>query len=117
MLFSLLQGISLIFTSSKDARGWGSQSGVYTSTQGYKALSVIPHVPFNPTVWKGVWKTRSLPKIDLLFWTLSHDSILTGENVKNKGLEGPSRCNLYLSNEESTTHLFLECKFTKDVWD
>ena len=31
-------------------------------------------------------------------------------------MEGPLRCILYKESEESIEHLFLECKFSKEVW-
>jgi hypothetical protein len=36
--------------------------------------------------------------------------------VHRKGWEGPSRCPLCLANEETTSHLFLSCPFTQEVW-
>jgi hypothetical protein len=49
-LMGYLQGKSLIKARKKDKRGWGSLSGSYTTTTGYKILTVVPHVPPDPTI-------------------------------------------------------------------
>ena len=50
-------------------------------------------------------------------WTLAHKSILTSENLRRKGREGPSRYPLCLKEEENIDHLLLACPFAKEVWD
>jgi ribonuclease HI len=101
---------------SKDKRGWGSDSGAYTSAAGYKAVSDIPWVPPNPGPWKALWNFPSIPKVDLFVWTLIHNSILTFDNLKRKGWEGPSRCPLCSQAEETIAHLLFICEFSKEVW-
>jgi hypothetical protein len=84
-LMGYLQGKSLIKARKKDKRGWGSLSGNYTTTTGYKILTVVPHVPPDPTIWKSIWTSKSIPKIDMFVWTLAHRSILTGrKSVKER---------------------------------
>jgi hypothetical protein len=75
----------------------------------------VPHAPPNPVFWKGVWKIKSLPKVDMFVWTLSHGSILTRENLKKRGLAGPSNFPLCISSKETYDHLFLGCPFEKEV--
>ena len=55
-------------------------------------------------------------KIDFLSWLLCHNSIVTEDRLKKKGFLGPSKCNLYLENEENATHLLIECRFAKSIW-
>jgi hypothetical protein len=56
-------------------------------------------------------------KIDMFVWTLAHRSILTGENLRRRGWEGPSRCPLCIQEEETSDHLLLKCPFAKEVWN
>jgi hypothetical protein len=49
-----LQWKSLIRARKKEKRGWGSLSGSYTTVARYKSLTVIPHVPPDPTIWKAI---------------------------------------------------------------
>jgi hypothetical protein len=44
------------------------------------------------------------------------DCILIGVNYKKRGGIGPSFCNLCLRNEETTTHLFVDCTKTQNIW-
>jgi hypothetical protein len=63
-----------------------------------------------------VWKYKSIPKIDMFIWTLAHNAILTGDNLKRKGWEGPMRCPLCVSNEEIVAHILLNFSFAREVW-
>jgi hypothetical protein len=111
-----LQGKSPLKERKKDKRGWGASSGIYTTAAGYQLTTSLPNVPPNPTIWKAIWTSKSIPKIDMFVWTLAHRSILTGENLRRRGWEGPHRCPLCLQEEETTDHLLLSCTYSKEVW-
>jgi ribonuclease HI len=117
LLLDSLQGKSPISVRSKDKRGWGSELGLYTTAPGYSAILGIPWVPPNPAPWKALWNFPSIPKVDIFMWTLLHNSILTNDNLKRKGWEGPSHCPLCNQAEETTVHLLLNCDFSKEAWD
>ena len=91
-------------------------NGHYSTTVGYKCIKEIPHVPRDPEVWESIWNPKYLPKVDHFVWNLAHNSVLTAEVLQKKGWEGPSRCPLYLSAKESTSHLFLFFPYAKEVW-
>jgi hypothetical protein len=115
-LLEYLHGKAPVSARLKDKRGWGSPTGNYTASAGYKAALNIPWVPSNPGPWKAIWNFPSIPKIDHFAWTLTHNSILTFDNLKKRGWEGPSRCPLCRIQEETPEHLLLECEFSKEVW-
>jgi hypothetical protein len=48
-----------------------------------------------------------LPKINTFCWTMIHGNILTEENIKKRGIHGPSHHELCSSNEEYIQHFFL----------
>ena len=116
-LLDALQGLTPISTKKKDKRGRGSSSGLYTAAAGYAALQAIPWAAPDPTVWRNLWLHPSLPKIDLFYWSLLHDSILSWDNLVKRGWEGPSRCPLCVCYEETSIHLFLQCPFALDMWN
>ena len=89
-LLDALQGLSPTSSKLKDKRGWGSSSGLYSAAARYAALKAIPWAAPDPTVWRNLWLHPSLPKIDLLCWSLLHDSILSWDNLVKRGWEGPS---------------------------
>ena len=67
--------------------------------------------------WKNIWNKDGLPKINVFFWILSHRKTLTTKNIRKRGMEGPLRCILYKESYESLKHLFIECKFSREVWN
>lgn len=116
LLLDLLQGKSPSKATSKDKRGWGSLSGSYTASEGYKRMMAIPYAPPDLAQWKFIWDFPSLPKIDFFFWIVAHQCILTRDNLCRRGMEGPSRCPLCLFDEEIANHLLLLCPFALVVW-
>jgi len=117
VLRTFLQGKSPIKNNIKDKRGWGRKTGRYTTGEGYKLMEVIPYAAPNPGVWKFLWTTPFVPKIDFFCWTTAHKSNLTVENLKKRGIEGPSRCPLCKNDEETLDHILIRCPFSKEVWD
>ena len=45
-----------------------------------------------------------------------HNKLLTADNLRRRGIEGPSRCALCNADMETTQHLFLHCKVSLQVW-
>ena len=97
-LITHLAGIAPVSKKLKDKRGWGRRIGSYTMAEGYRMYSENYNVPNNPDIWNRIWKTRTLPKIDMFSWTLMHQRLLTGENLEKKGMAGPFRCPLCAEN-------------------
>jgi ribonuclease HI len=116
LLSKLLQGKTPLNQVARDKRGWGTKSGSFTSVEGYQTLMAVPHAAPNPILWKYVWSTLSIPKVDLFCWNIAHRSILTAENLRKRGLEGPSRCTLCKNYEENMDHLLLSRPFSREVW-
>ena len=99
----------------KDKRGWG-KAECYTMKARYKAIDEVYSKNNNDGKWKKIWSKNGLPKIKFFFWILGHGKTLTIDNLRKRGLEGPLRCILCKECEESLQHLFLECKFSREVW-
>ena len=56
-------------------------------------------------------------KIKLFMWLVYHRKILTWDNIKKRGVLGPSKCLLYGEQEETMEHLLNNCIFTSQLWD
>jgi hypothetical protein len=52
----------------------------------------------------------------MFIWTVAHRGVLSGENLRRRGWEGPSRCPLCCQEEEMTDHLLLGCPYAREVW-
>ena len=67
-------------------------------------------------IWKQVWHSNSIPKVNNFIWLLLHNKLLTAENLRKRGISGPSRCAMCNSTEETSSHIFLQCKVSLSVW-
>jgi hypothetical protein len=105
-LLSSLQVYAPIAATAKDMRGWGSKSGLYSSTQSYSLYGEVPNVPPNLVVWKHIWHFKSLPKIDIFVWTLTRGSILSGENLEKKKASQASIGALYVTLIKTLQRIF-----------
>jgi ribonuclease HI/exonuclease III len=115
-LLEYLHGKAPVGANYRDKRGWGSPTMNYSAAAGYKAVLNSPWVPPNPGRWQALWNFPSLPKVDHFAWALTHNSILTFSMLKKRGWEGPSRCPLCKTNEETPEHLLFECDYSREVW-
>lgn len=50
-------------------------------------------------------------------WLVYHRKILTWDNIRKRGVLGPSRCLLYGEQEETMEHLLNSCIFTSWLWN
>eukprot|EP00253_Pinus_taeda_P008973 PITA_08973 len=111
----MLEEAAPINRTMKDKWGWG-QTGIYTTTAGYRAVQTSNNSRENSAFWKNVWDPLALPKVNFFFWTLAHNKLLTGDNLAKRNIAGPHRCVLCNNNLETAQHLFLECNFAKQLW-
>ena len=82
--------------------------GNYTVKEGFKLL-LFDLAIASENMWKKVWQSDCIPKINCFIWLLMHNKLLTVDNLSKRGIEGPSRCALCNSDLESALHLFLQC--------
>ena len=64
LLFTTLSGLALVHLSQQDCWGWGLD-GFYSIAKGYKALNTFHSSCLPPTIWKLIWYSRCLPKVNL----------------------------------------------------
>ena len=62
-----------------------------------------------PILWRKVWITSLIPKINFFWWAAQHVKILTIDNLKKRGFYITNRCCLCKEKEESISQLFIEC--------
>jgi ribonuclease HI len=115
-LEDLLEDAAPINRYMKDRWGWG-KSGVYTTAEGHSILQASKISSQTPAFWKDIWEPLAIPKVNFFFWTLVHNKILTGDNLEKRNIAGPHRCVLCNNNAETAHHLFIDCKYAKEVWD
>jgi hypothetical protein len=65
---------------------------------------------------KFVWNLSIPPSKSFVIWRCLHSKILTDDNLSLRGCNLPSMCSLCEKHLESSKHLFLECRFAKNIW-
>jgi hypothetical protein len=94
---------------------WDTKGGQVNEKQAYEVQLLEDEV--QPTFWYSeLWHWQLPLKIKLFIWLMLEQNILTWENLSKRGFVGPSKCVLCGLKEETVKHLFVECKFTKDIW-
>lgn len=63
-----------------------------------------------------VWRAEAPPKVKFFFWLLLKGKILTAENLRKRGIMGPSRCPNCCKAEETIQHLFIDCQVAEECW-
>ena len=71
----------------------------------------------NDDIWKKTWTANLWPKVALFVWLVVRKRILTIDNLRKRGIQGPSQCCLCYQAEESMGHLLDNCPFDSIVWD
>jgi hypothetical protein len=115
LLIKLLSDLAPVHLRASDTWGWG-KTGSYTAAQGYNFLQSLQPMADSTALWKQVWDPMGLPKVNFFFWTLMHKKTLTGENLINRGIDGPHRCPLCCNAIETMDHLFVDCPFAQEAW-
>ena len=60
----------------------------------------------NNIKWNKIWCSDGLPKVNAFFSILSCHKTLTVENLRKRGIVGPSRCILCKEAKENLEYLF-----------
>ena len=95
---------------------WGHRiKGMFTIAEGYHQKARY-NKHLETKKWESIWKTKTWPKVELFTWILSHGRALTWDQLRKKGMQGPSRCALYREQEETMEHLTNTCKVNGNLW-
>jgi hypothetical protein len=65
--------------------------------------------------FKRVWKAKIPLKINIFLWLVSHNSILTKDNLSKRKWKGNTSC-AFCNETKSGPHLFFQCPTAKYVW-
>eukprot|EP00253_Pinus_taeda_P021952 PITA_21952 len=115
ILKTLVSNAAPVHRNSADRWGWGD-TGFYTSALGYSALQIKKDRLRTPSLWKQVWSVKGLPIFNFFFWILMQNKQLTGDNLSKRNFVGPHRCVMCRNSGETTSHLFIDCVYAKEVW-
>ncbi|CAN1233575.1 hypothetical protein LINPERPRIM_LOCUS3948 [Linum perenne] len=63
-----------------------------------------------------IWSKEVPTKVQGILWLVFHGRILTLDVLKKRGFQMANRCSLCGSQEESVSHLFINCNFVYPIW-
>lgn len=116
-LCNYLHSIAPTNKGEKDEFRWDPSGENYFIKAGYNYLNNMEHPTAVWAHWKILKRAEVIPKIKFFMWTLLHGKILTVENLRKRGIAGPSRCPNCKTAEESIQHLFISCPFAASCWN
>lgn len=66
--------------------------------------------------WVWLWTQGLWPKITLFIWLLLKGRVLTWDNIRKRGMTGPSKCVLCNKAKETMDQLLNKCKWSRRMW-
>ena len=75
--------------------------------------------PINPTLTKTVWNGHQPKKVKFFLWKIAHKVINTSENLQKRMSYitlSPNWCLLCKKENESQSHLFMQCTYAQNFW-
>eukprot|EP00253_Pinus_taeda_P003964 PITA_03964 len=95
---------------------WDLSGTIYTIKAAYHQICINEYPMAIWAHWRLVWKAKTLPKIKFVLWILLGGKVLTVENLRKRGIIGPSHCPNCQNEEETIQHLFIDCSFASACW-
>lgn len=113
-LINIVEKVHIPLDVSKDERAWKlADCGVLNLKLAYE-FHAPPTQLFN---WgKLIWNNVVPPFKSFLIWRLFHNRLPTDDNLKTRGMNGPSVCNLCFKEAESSQHLMFDCCYAHNIW-
>ena len=63
-------------------------------------------------LWSKAWIKGLIPKINIFYWILLHNKILTQDNLQKRGINAVNQCSLCKEGYEDMDYLFLSCNYS-----
>eukprot|EP00253_Pinus_taeda_P025653 PITA_25653 len=110
-----LQKRQININEGQDQLRWGyEEKGNYSTKEAYNII--IQDKITKEKLWNQIWNSHLWPKISTFLWLLSHNRILTWDNLRKRSFSGPSICLNCRAEEETTIHLLFQCNLARQLW-
>jgi len=113
-----LQASSISILDSIDELTWTGGDSIrnFTTKNVYEAIISILNFQNIKNWHKRIWKGNIQLKIKLFLWLTVENNILTWKILQQRGWLGPGLCHFCKISCEDNAHLFIQCNFTKSIW-
>jgi len=91
-LMQILEQRKILVIGGHDQLRWGNNNeGTFNLKEAKcKLLEMDSLAP--DRIWQNLWRHQGWMKIKLFMWLVYHKRILTWDNIRKRGVLGPSRC-------------------------
>ena len=110
-------GLLLNSESDKLMWSWNRSTSKVIANLAYQSILYSNNVIEGKWWHKAIWTVKIPTKLICFMWLCLEDCILIGLNFQKRGGIGPTACTLCLKDEESVTHLFINCQSTQRIWN
>ena len=94
---------------------WGyEEKGTFSTKEAYNII--IKDRITKDKLWDQIWSSSIWPKVSTFLWLLSHNRILTWDNLRKRSFSGPSICLNCRQAEETAIHLLQQCNLARQLW-
>eukprot|EP00253_Pinus_taeda_P029767 PITA_29767 len=91
------------------------EKGTFTTKEAYRII--IKDIIIKDKLWDKIWNPPIWLKVSTFLWLLSHNRILTWDNLRKRNFIGPSICLNCKQDEESIIHLMQTCPLGRKLWE
>jgi len=116
-LKKIIEQREILVAKGQDQLRWrNNKEGTFNLKEAKSILLELnPLVP--DKIWQNFWRCQRWMKIKLFMWVVYHKKIMTWDNIRKRGVQGPSRCLLCEAQQETLEHLLNNFIFTSWLWD
>lgn len=113
-LVQILEGRLITLRHGPDELIWSrSKDGQYNCKDGFRTLYDEANIIKDYIPNTICWDKFGLTKAGFFAWAAFQGKVLTAEQFKLRGYEGPSICFLCKKDEETNDHTFTTCNYTQ----
>lgn len=105
---------TVLAPDSQDRLVWKLTSDGQFSVQSAYQLFFMGNTRFACS--KPIWKSKAPPRCKFFMWLAVHRKCLTADNLERRGWPSNGTCPLCTQEPENCTHLFVNCRFTQQLW-
>lgn len=116
-LSSLLKQRMILVIQGQDQLRWGNNNKGTFNIKEAKGILLGLDSSVPEKTWQHLQKHQGWMKIKVFMWLVHHKKPLTWDNIRKRGVMGPTRCQLYEEQEETMEHILNSCAYTTWLWD
>ncbi|XP_042485259.1 uncharacterized protein LOC122065524 [Macadamia integrifolia] len=113
-IFEKIRTIKIPSYPCEDMCLWSlSSDGIFKSNSTWEDIRIRnPKVPW----FSLIWGKKMQPRVSIFGWRMVHDKLPTDDAIQKKGIDLASKCSLCGMEAETSTHIFLQCSYSEDIW-